>query len=67
MSWGWSRGNYPKDYETLFEKTIPKILEHQDPHTPYIPSSPIYGVGNTGFSRGGDIHYWGVWAGGADF
>ena len=66
-SWGWSRGNYVADYRILFEETIPKILARQDPQTPYIPTSPLYGVGNGGFDRGGDVHYWGVWAGGSDF
>lgn len=32
-----------------------------------MPSSPVKGVGNGGFDRGGDVHYWGVWAGGAPF
>jgi len=27
----------------------------------------VNGIGNSGFERGGDIHYWGVWAGGANF
>jgi beta-mannosidase len=27
----------------------------------------VYGVGNYGLDRGGDAHYWGVWAGGAEF
>ncbi len=34
---------------------------------PYIASSPVNGVGNGGFERGGDIHYWGVWAAGSLF
>lgn len=31
-------------------------------NVPYIPSSPLYGIGNSGFQKGGDVHYWGVWA-----
>jgi len=27
----------------------------------------MYGVGNSGLERGGDVHYWGVWAVGANF
>lgn len=46
---------------------IPKIIEYESPYIPYIPSSPVYGVGNHGFELGGDVHYWGVWAGGAPF
>ena len=33
----------------------------------YIASSPVNGVGNYNFDRGGDVHYWGVWAGGSPF
>ena len=66
-SWGWSSQRYQENYNKLFEETIRKILEHQDPSTPYIPSSPIYGIGNGNFQKGGDIHYWGVWAGGSPF
>ena len=32
-----------------------------------MPSSPVNGVGNSGFNKGGDIHFWGVWAGGSNF
>jgi beta-mannosidase len=46
---------------------IPKIIEYESPYIPYIPSSPVNGVGNYGFERGGDVHYWGVWAGGSEF
>lgn len=67
LAWGWGRENYRQDYKRLFELTIPAILAKEHPDVPYIPSSPIYGIGNGGFERGGDIHYWGVWAAGAMF
>jgi beta-mannosidase len=65
--WGWSSQEYRKDYEMLFERLIRKIVDIENPDISYIPSSPIYGVGNANFARGGDFHYWGVWAGGAEF
>ena len=46
---------------------IPKVIEYESPYIPYVPSSPSKGVGNYGFNRGGDAHFWGVWAGGQDF
>ena len=45
----------------------PAILAKQNPEMPYIASSPVNGVGNGGFEKGGDIHYWGVWAAGSLF
>jgi beta-mannosidase len=65
--WGWGRAEYKEDYRKLFEVLIPKIIEYESPYIPYIPSSPIYGVGNYGLDRGGDAHFWSVWAGGAEF
>jgi beta-mannosidase len=65
--WGWGSPEYNQDYHRLFEVLIPKIVEYESPYVPYIPSSPIYGVGNYGLERGGDVHFWGVWAGGAGF
>lgn len=43
------------------------MVDIESPYIPYIPSSPVYGVGNYGFDRGGDFHFWGVWAGGSPF
>lgn len=65
--WGWSSQKFKEDYQRIFEVLIPKIIEYESPYIPYIPSSPIYGVGNYGLERGGDIHFWSVWAGGAGF
>lgn len=65
--WGWGRSEYREDYKKLFETLIPKIIEYESPYISYIPSSPVYGVGNYGLERGGDSHFWSVWAGGADF
>lgn len=65
--WGWARNNYKEDYKKLFETLIPKILEIENPEISYIASSPVNGVGNYNFERGGDFHYWGVWAAGSPF
>ena len=67
QSWGWSSDKYKKDYKKLFEEHILKVVLNESPYIPYVPSSPVKGVGNGGFERGGDVHYWGVWAGGAAF
>lgn len=47
--WGWSSPNFKEDYHKLFEILIKKVLEIESPDVAYIPSSPIYGVGNYGF------------------
>ena len=65
--WGWGNQKYREDYHKLFEVLIRKIVEIENPDIAYIPSSPVNGVGNFGFDRGGDIHFWGVWAGGSNF
>ena len=67
QDWGWSQPKYKEDYRKLFEVLIPKIIEYESPYISYIPSSPVFGVGNYGIERGGDAHFWSVWAGGADF
>ena len=67
QSWGWGLPRYKENYEKLFGKIIPDILNVESHNLPYIPSSPSRGVGNGGFSKGGDIHYWGVWAAGSPF
>jgi beta-mannosidase len=66
-SWGWGTPKYRENYKRIFGQLIPSILEMETSSIPYIESSPSRGVGNTGFGKGGDIHYWGVWAANAPF
>lgn len=67
QSWGWGQQKYRENYNKLFGKIIPDILQMESSNLPYIESSPSRGVGNAGFQQGGDIHYWGVWAAGSPF
>ncbi len=69
--WGWNKPEDPlnqrlKDgYDRMFHHMLPELLETEDPHTPYIPSSA---TSNTPFDTPngqtqGDCHYWDVWHG----
>lgn len=49
QDWGWGSGKYVNDYKTLFEKLIGRVVKIENPDIAYIPSSPVYGVGNYGF------------------
>ncbi len=57
------------DYIKIFEYIIPKILEEEDPHTFYWPSSPSSGgnYDNPWDENRGDTHYWDVWHGNKPF
>ena len=73
-NWGWKEklpsSLWEKDYQELFHKLIPKIINKNDPFRFYWPTSP-------GFTtklphegqhyHTGDNHYWGVWHGGDPF
>ena len=54
-----------RDYLTIFEYILPKILKAEDPDRPYWPSSPCSGgsFDDPGAENVGDAHYWGVWHG----
>lgn len=71
-NWGWQKQfgystedslKLISDYQFLFEKVIPNILQKLDPQRYYHPSSPTTGWGRTESYRQGDVHYWGVWWG----
>ncbi len=51
------------DYENLFTKKIPELLNQYDSQTPYWQSSPSIGWGHKESFEQGDSHYWGVWWG----
>ncbi len=57
---------YRKAAERLFHEVLPKVVEREDPATPYWPSSPWRGDESrdheTGTQRG-DTHFWDVWHG----
>lgn len=72
--WGWKkdftteqREKIWADYEAIFHKLLPEVVEEFAPGADYWPSSPIVSV--TGdinqhaltSSTAGDVHYWGVW------
>jgi beta-mannosidase len=72
FNWGWQKQyNYSKkdsakiwnDYQTLFEKEIPSVVNAFDPAHNYWPSSPKNGWGRKKSLYEGDLHYWGVWWG----
>jgi len=53
-----------RDYEAIFGRIIPRILEKHAPGADYIASSehnPGDPYGRTGNEDSGDAHYWGVW------
>eukprot|EP00817_Percolomonadidae_sp_ATCC50343_P000419 CAMPEP_0117426126 /NCGR_PEP_ID=MMETSP0758-20121206/6294_1 /TAXON_ID=63605 /ORGANISM="Percolomonas cosmopolitus, Strain AE-1 (ATCC 50343)" /LENGTH=555 /DNA_ID=CAMNT_0005211091 /DNA_START=265 /DNA_END=1933 /DNA_ORIENTATION=+ len=58
------------DYDALFHRLLPQLLETYDKTRHYHPSSPsngIYRWGNAQDLNSGDSHYWAVWHGGQDF
>lgn len=67
-NWGWKK-NYSKDqqkkmeddYNKIFHKLLPDLVNKFFPQTPYWPSSPQYGRGDKRSQFEGDSHYWGVW------
>lgn len=74
--WGWKqmysfskRKKLWADYEKLFHKLLPSVVEQYSPNHFYWPSSPYARPGEhaTNNSTHGDIHYWGVWHGKKDF
>jgi beta-mannosidase len=68
--WGWTEeyGYTPeqekqlaRDYQLLFERLLPDLVEQADPTRDYLASSPMYDYSETDRYADGDIHYWGVW------
>jgi beta-mannosidase len=72
--WGWKqdysneqREQIWADYEQVFHRILPEVIEKHAGFIPYWPSSPMTAL--TGdetqhafsTSTSGDIHYWGVW------
>lgn len=77
-NWGWQKQfNYSKadstkiwnDYENLFHKLIPEMLDSlvAKKRLIYWPSSPSVGWGRKESLLMGDSHYWGVWWGNEPF
>lgn len=72
--WGWKK-NYSselreqiwEDYEQLFHRILPQVVQLASPGTAYWPSSPLFALTGDRFqhanpgSTSGDVHYWGVW------
>lgn len=53
-----------RDYRTLFERTLPRVVRRVDGATPYWPSSQHRPDGDNAHAAGekhGDTHYWDVW------
>ncbi|MGC8825086.1 MAG: beta-mannosidase [Bacteroidales bacterium] len=71
MGWGWKQRFTPEqrkqmwnDYQQLFSKILPEVVQTYSPGIFYWPSSPTAGDGIATYeSRSGDMHYWGVWHG----
>lgn len=75
-NWGWQKqfkyskkdsAKIWKDYQNLFQKTIPEIVKQNDFQNTYWPSSPSIGWGHKESLQQGDSHYWGVWWGNEPF
>lgn len=71
-NWGWqlrfmiSKKNQEKmwgDYQTIFHKSIPGILEKIDPDRPYTSTSPLSNWGKLKNFNHATMHFWGVWHG----
>lgn len=48
------------DYEAIFHKIMPEVLNTFNPGSNYWPSSPKHGWGYP-VNKDGDSHYWGIW------
>ncbi len=55
------------DYDSLFEKLLPRLTGQLNPDVPYWPSSPRYGRGDSRYLTEGDAHDWWVWHDGKPF
>lgn len=72
--WGWKklytyeqREKIWADYEAVFHKLLPEVVEAMSPTVAYWPSSPMQGLTNDASQHAGndtpngDIHFWAVW------
>jgi beta-mannosidase len=75
-NWGWQKQyGYSKedslelyrDYQALFEGSLPILVSHIDGKTPYVSTSPQSNWGTPENFNHGSMHYWGVWHGDDDF
>jgi beta-mannosidase len=73
-NWGWKEKLpikvWEKDYNELFHKLIPNIIEKNDSYRFYWPTSPGFTIDLPSEGQkyiSGDNHYWGVWHLGDEF
>lgn len=72
--WGWKQQFTEKqreklwhDYEQIFHKILPDVVNHLHQSVAYWPSSPMVALSNNELQHAhakttaGDVHYWGVW------
>ncbi len=72
--WGWKKNYTPEqrekiwsDYEAIFHKLLPEVVERLGGGVAYWPSSPMRELTNDDRQHAlkvtgeGDVHYWGVW------
>ncbi|MEZ5306267.1 MAG: glycoside hydrolase family 2 protein [Pyrinomonadaceae bacterium] len=71
LHWDWKENNPSHmwdDYQKLFNRLLPEIVEEFDPGRTYWPSSPSSNYqADPESERIGDMHYWQVWHGGKPF
>jgi len=67
-NWGWKnkysidqQKKMEEDYNKIFHKLLPNLVNLYSPQIPYWPSSPQFGRGDKRSNLEGDSHYWGVW------
>ncbi len=65
------RERYFRDYQTLNDRTVGRVVMREDPSRTFWPSSPCAGPGdfsdNWHSDGNGDMHFWSVWHEGKDF
>ena len=67
-NWGWKnkytveqQKKMENDYNQIFHKLLPDLVNKFSSKIPYWPSSPQFGRGDKRSQYEGDSHYWGVW------
>jgi beta-mannosidase len=67
-NWGWKnkysidqQKKMENDYNKIFNKLLPEVVNQHTPQIAYWPSSPQFGRGDKRSQFEGDSHYWGVW------
>ena len=66
MNWGWKQEvedtiKAVENYNNLFIKLLPELVNKYSPAINYIHTSPLHGWGRKESLTHGDCHYWGVW------